>query len=92
MENLFSTEFWTQQWPFIIGNAAIVIPLVIISMAIGWWIRGLAVRSEIAGLERANEALEQRVSLAQEKEAALTPASGKSSNRTCRDQNPGCEA
>jgi len=78
MGQLLSTEFWSQQWAYIIGNAGAMIPLVIISMAIGWWLRGMAVRSEIAGLERVNEALEQRFTLAREQETALTKVSGDS--------------
>jgi Tfp pilus assembly protein PilO len=74
MGQLHSTEFWTDRWVYIISNAGAMIPLVIISMALGWWLRGRAVRSEIVGLERANEALEQHVSLAWEKDATLTPA------------------
>ena len=62
MDGFFSAEFWSQQWP-------LLVPLMLLFMAIGWWLRGAVVKREIASLEKTNDTLEQRLKLAQEKEA-----------------------
>jgi hypothetical protein len=67
MDRLFSPEFWNQHLTFVSANAEIIIPVIVVSMAIGWWLRGAVVKGEIAGLERAIDKLEQRVRLAHEK-------------------------
>jgi len=46
----------------------------LLSMALGWWLRGAVVKGEIASLEKTNDTLKQRLELAQEKEAASKPA------------------
>jgi hypothetical protein len=67
MDRFFSAEFWSQQWP-------LLVPLMLLSMAIGWWLRGAVMKREIASLESTNDTLEQRLKLAQEKEATPRPA------------------
>jgi hypothetical protein len=67
MDKLLSAEYWSQQWP-------LLFPLMLLSMALGWWLRGAVVKGEIASLEKTNDTLKQRLELAQEKEAASKPA------------------
>ena len=61
------------QWP-------LLVPLMLLSMAMGWWLRGAVVKREIASLEKTNDTLEQRLKLAQEKEATPKTWGPKSSS------------
>ena len=72
MDQLFSPEFLNQHLVFVTANAGIIVGLITLSMAIGWWLRGAAVKNEIAHLERINEVLDQRVTQRQENEAAFS--------------------
>ena len=64
MDEFSSAEFWSQQWHFIV-------PLMLLSMALGWWLRSTVVKREIVSLEKTNDTLEQRLERAQENEASL---------------------
>ena len=67
MDKFLSAEYWSQEWP-------LLIPLMLLSMALGWWLRGAVVKGEIASLEKTNDTLRQHLKLAQEKEATPKPA------------------
>jgi Tfp pilus assembly protein PilO len=64
MDEFLSAELWSQQWHFIV-------PLMLLSVALGWWLRSTVVKREIVSLEKTNDTLEQRLKRAQENEASL---------------------
>ena len=64
MDEFLSAELWSQQWHFIV-------PLMLLSMALGWWLRSTVVKREIVSLEKTNDTLEQRLKRAHENEASL---------------------
>jgi hypothetical protein len=68
VDKFLSAEYWSQRWP-------LLFPLMLLSMALGWWLRGAVMKGEIASLEKTNDTLKQRLELAQEKEAKPAAAS-----------------
>jgi hypothetical protein len=45
MDEILSAEILSQQWHFIV-------PLMLLSMALGWWLRSTVVKREIVSLEK----------------------------------------
>jgi hypothetical protein len=74
MEKLLTAEFWATYGAFVFENAALVIPLLLLALLLGWLIKGALDGREIRGAAAEKNAAEQRLKLATEKEAFITPA------------------
>lgn len=69
---MFDLEFWTKSWALFTSAPVLFIALLLIASLIGWRFRAAIDKSQADGLRAQNDALKERLSLAQEKEAAIT--------------------
>jgi septal ring factor EnvC (AmiA/AmiB activator) len=72
MEQLFTGQFWHDQWIVIMSAPWLIIPLLLVAFVIGTWLQRYIDGREIRGLNAENKALEKQFNLATQDQSTVT--------------------
>jgi hypothetical protein len=72
VEQLFTVQFWHDQWAFIMSAPWVIVPLLAIAAVVGWKIKGALDGRELRGLRAENAAANRQLELARDEQTAIT--------------------
>jgi Tfp pilus assembly protein PilO len=72
MDQLFTGQFWHDQWTVVMTAPWIILPLLLIAWGVGWKMKGSNDDGEIRGVNAENKALKEQLTLANKKHDVVT--------------------